>query len=192
MPLFPIRLGLIFTLPRQNIFFPIPSTDLDKAPVYVPFITVLRALKDIAKLKKGETVLIHSGTGAVGHAAIQYAQLVGAKVIATAGNNEKKEYLMGLGVEKCGDSRSLSFVEDVLEWTNGKGVNVILNSLSGDALTKSWSLLAPYGRFVESVKGTLALIILCPWAILIRIPVFLLLTWIEYLLKGRGSSSGYF
>jgi acyl transferase domain-containing protein/NAD(P)-dependent dehydrogenase (short-subunit alcohol dehydrogenase family)/acyl carrier protein len=129
-----------------------PTTTLEQAPVYVPFITALRALRDLAKLKKNETILIHSATGAVGQAAIQYAKHVGARIIATASNEEKHKYLLSLGVDVCAPSRSLSFAEDVLKWTNGKGVDVILNSLAGDFLTKSFSLLASYGRFIEIGK----------------------------------------
>jgi acyl transferase domain-containing protein/NADPH:quinone reductase-like Zn-dependent oxidoreductase/acyl carrier protein len=130
---------------------------LDEAPIYIPFITVLRALKDIAKLKKGETLLVHSATGAVGLAAIQYANFVGADIIATAGNENKRNYLRSLGIEKCADSRSSSFFADILEWTKGRGVDVVLNSLSGDALTKSWALLAPYGRFIEIGKRDISM-----------------------------------
>lgn len=145
------------TLPALYIF-PVPAhVALDEAAIYVPFITVMRALKDIAKLKKGERVLIHSATGAVGLAAIQYARYVGAKVIATAGSEEKRAYLHTLGVERCADSRSVSFAEEVLDWTNGKGVDVLLNSLAGEALAKSWSLLAPYGRFIEIGKRDISL-----------------------------------
>ena len=139
-------------LPVDHIYQIPPHVNLEEAPIYIPFITVLRALKDIAKLTKGETLLIHSATGAIGLAAIQYAQFVGAKIIATAGNEEKRNYLRQMGVQECADSRSLSFVEDVKKWTDERGVDVILNSLSNDALTKSWSLLAPYGRFIEIGK----------------------------------------
>lgn len=141
----------------EKYITPIPwGTDLEQAPIYVGFITTLRALKELAKLKKGETVLIHSATGAVGLAAIQYAQHVGARVIATAGSEEKRQYLRKLGVEHCADSRSLSFADQVMQVTNGRGVDVILNSLAGDALLKSWSLLAPYGRFIEIGKRDIA------------------------------------
>ena len=143
-------------VPIQCIYPTPPHTSFEEAPIYIPFLTVLRALKDIAKLKKGECILIHSATGAVGLAAIQYAKYIGAKIIATAGNEEKRQYLRHLGI-LCSDSRSLSFVEDVMQWTQGRGVDVILNSLGGDALTKSWALLAPYGRFVEIGKRDISL-----------------------------------
>ena len=141
----------------NHIYPVLPNANLDEAPIYIPFITVLRALKEIAKLKKGETILIHSATGAVGLAAIQYARFVGAKIIATAGSEEKRNYLRQIGVDSCGDSRSLSFVEDVKRWTEGRGVDVVLNSLSNDALTKSWSLLGPYGRFIEIGKRDISM-----------------------------------
>lgn len=140
------------TLSEHQIFQTPPGTDLAEAALYIPFITVLRALKHIAALKKGETVLLHSATGAVGLAAIQYAKFVGARILATAGSEDKRNYLRGLGVAECADSRSLSFVEDIRSWTDNRGVDVVLNSLSNDALMKSWSLMAPYGRFIEIGK----------------------------------------
>lgn len=133
------------------------DANLEIAPIYIPFVTVLRGLKEIAQLKKGETILIHSATGAVGLAAIQYAQYVGARIIATASNEEKRAYLKTLGVDCCANSRSLTFANQVLEWTNGRGVDVVLNSLAGDFLVKSWSLLAPYGRFIEIGKQDISL-----------------------------------
>lgn len=132
---------------------PIPDNiSFEEAPALIPFITVLKGLHDIAKLKKGETILIHTATGAVGLAAVQYAQHVGAIIVATAGSDGKRDYLTELGVTHVADSRSTRFHEQILEWTHGKGVDVILNSLSGDALQKSWDLLAPYGRFIEIGK----------------------------------------
>lgn len=131
----------------------IPDCSSIENPVsYAVAATVIRSLKTCAQLKKGETVLIHAGAGGVGLAAIQYAQHVGANIIATAGRKEKKDYLHSLGVEHVTDSRSLNFVNDVMKWTGGRGVDVVLNSLPDDALQKSWSILAPYGRFVEIGK----------------------------------------
>ncbi len=145
------------TVPANCIYATPPHTSFDEAPIYIPFITVLRALKECAQLKKGEWILIHSATGAVGLAAIQYAQYVGANIIATAGNDEKREVLRGLGIRYCADSRSVAFAEEVIKWTDGKGVDVILNSLSGEALSKSWTLLASYGRFIEIGKRDISM-----------------------------------
>ena len=82
------------------------GTSLENAPIFIPFLTVLRGLKEIAFLKKNETILIHTATGAVGLAAVQYAQFVGARMIATAGSPEKREFLYSLGIEYVADSRS--------------------------------------------------------------------------------------
>ncbi len=145
------------TLSTQFICSILPNCTLDNSAIYVPFITVLRALKEIGKLKKDETILIHSASGAVGLAAIQYSRFVGARIFATAGSEEKRAYLKEMGVQECSDSRTLSFGNDILKWTDGKGVDVILNSLGGDALIKSWSLLAPYGRFLEIGKKDISI-----------------------------------
>lgn len=140
------------TLPADAVCPIPPGTILDEAPIYIPFMTVLRALKEIAQLKKGETILIHTATGAVGLAAVQYAQHVGATIIATAGSPEKRAWLETLGIDQVADSRSLLFSRQVMEWTDGKGVDVVLNALAGEALLKSWSLIASYGRFIEIGK----------------------------------------
>ncbi|MCE5316819.1 MAG: type I polyketide synthase [Parachlamydia sp.] len=140
------------TLPADAVCPIPPGTSLDEAPIYIPFMTVVRGLKEIAQLKKGETLLIHTATGAVGLAAVQYAQHVGATIIATAGSPEKRSWLESLEIAHVADSRSLHFSRQVLEWTEGKGVDVVLNALAGEALLKSWSLLASYGRFIEIGK----------------------------------------
>ncbi|WP_396230621.1 type I polyketide synthase [Frankia sp. ACN1ag] len=97
-------------------------------------------------------MLIHSATGGVGLAALQVARRRGAEVLATAGTPEKRELLRSLGVEHVMDSRSLRFADEVMDATAGRGVDVVLNSLTGEALTRSLGLLAPNGRFVEIGK----------------------------------------
>lgn len=124
----------------------------EAATLPVAFMTVVYSLCEIARLKAGETVLIQAGSGGVGLAAIQVAQALGAKVIATAGNDEKRGFLHGIGVEHVFDSRSLAFAEEVREVTGGRGVDVVLNSLAGLAIEKGLECLAPYGRFVEIGK----------------------------------------
>ena len=138
---------------EQKYVMPIPpGSTMEEAPLYLPFVTALRALQDLAQLKKGEKVLIHSASGCVGFAAIQYAKYIGAEVYATTRLETKKLPLKALGASLVGRSDSLEFAAEVLEWTNEKGVDVILNSLSKEGLQKSWSLLAPYGRFIEIGK----------------------------------------
>ena len=97
-------------------------------------------------------MLIHSGTGGVGLAAVQLALKAGAIVFATAGSPEKRELLTALGVPHVMDSRSLAFADEVLNLTDGEGVDLVLNSLSGDAIDKSLSILRPLGRFIEIGK----------------------------------------
>jgi acyl transferase domain-containing protein/NADPH:quinone reductase-like Zn-dependent oxidoreductase/acyl carrier protein len=113
------------------------------------------ALLHQAQLSAGEVVLIHGAAGGVGLAAIQCAQHVGATVIATAGTEEKRDFLRLLGVEHVFDSRNLSFVADVLDATDGQGVDVVLNSLGGEFIGRSVELLRPCGRFVELGKRDL-------------------------------------
>ncbi|MFB9908937.1 SDR family NAD(P)-dependent oxidoreductase [Allokutzneria oryzae] len=108
-----------------------------------------------AKLARGETVLVHGAAGGVGLAALQCARHVGATVIATAGTEEKRDYLKLLGVEHVFDSRSLSFAADVLDVTGGQGVDVVLNSLGGEFIGRSLELLRFGGRFVELGKRDL-------------------------------------
>lgn len=118
----------------------------------VPYMTVLYSLRNRAQLQRGEKILIHNGTGGVGLAAIQYAQYVGAEIFTTAGSEEKREHLRNLGIKHIYDSRSLDFVKQIKEDTNGYGVDVVINAIAGEALYQSFELLASYGRFVEIGK----------------------------------------
>ncbi len=116
------------------------------------YFTAHLALNELARLRKGEWVLVHSGSGGVGLAAAKIAQALGAKVIATASSPEKHAYLHAWGVEHVLNSRTLEFGDGVMEITGGRGVDVVLNSLTGDAINRSLEVLAPYGRFVELGK----------------------------------------
>jgi acyl transferase domain-containing protein/acyl carrier protein len=122
------------------------------ASLPIAFGTAYYALHHLARLQRGERVLIHAAAGGVGLAAIQVARWLGAEVYATAGNPEKRAYLQTLGVQHIMDSRSLSFAAEVLALTDGQGVDVVLNSLAGEAVARSLEALAPYGRFVEIGK----------------------------------------
>jgi len=117
------------------------------------FLTVHYALHYLARLAKGESVLIHVASGGVGHAAIQIARACGARIFATAGSPAKRSYLESLGITDVMDSRSLNFADEIAERTGGRGVDVVLNSLAGEALELGIAALAPYGRFVELGKA---------------------------------------
>ncbi|MEH2004545.1 SDR family NAD(P)-dependent oxidoreductase [Nostoc sp.] len=125
----------------------------EAATIPCVFLTAYYALHYLGRISKGERVLIHAAAGGVGLAAIQIAQRVGAEIFATAGNSEKREFLKNLGVKHVMDSRSLRFAEEVMELTGGKGVDIVLNSMSGEAIPKSLSVLGAYGRFIEIGKG---------------------------------------
>ncbi|WP_336490447.1 SDR family NAD(P)-dependent oxidoreductase [Methylobacterium nigriterrae] len=121
------------------------------ATVPVAFLTAYYGLVSLANLKRGEWVLVHGGAGGVGLAALQIARLRGARVIATAGSREKRALVKTLGAEHVLDSRSLAFVDDVRRIT-GTGVDVVLNSLFGEAMERSLNALKPFGRFIELGK----------------------------------------
>ncbi|MGC5053620.1 SDR family NAD(P)-dependent oxidoreductase [Micromonospora sp. DT48] len=124
----------------------------EAAGVPIAFLTAAYALEHMARLAPGETVLIHSAAGGVGLAAMQIARRCGATILATAGTAEKRELLASLGAAHVYDSRSLDFADQVRADTQGKGVDVVLNSLAGEALRASLALLAENGRFVEIGK----------------------------------------
>jgi polyketide synthase 12/epothilone polyketide synthase D len=124
----------------------------EAATLPIAFLTASYALDHLGHLAAGERVLIHSATGGVGLAAVQCARRVGAEIFATAGTPEKRDYLKKLGIEHVMDSRSLAFADEVREHTDGRGVDVVLNSLAGEALVRSLECLADYGRFLEIGK----------------------------------------
>lgn len=138
----------------DSVAFSLPAalSPTQGAALPVVFLTADYALVELAQLQPGETVLIHGGAGGVGLAAIQIARQAGAKIFATAGTPARRRYLELLGVDAAFDSRGTSFVDDVTKATHGKGVDVVLNSLAGEALELSLACLAPFGRFVELGK----------------------------------------
>ncbi len=124
----------------------------EAATMPVAFLTAWYALHHLGRLRASESVLIQAATGGVGLAAVQVAQHLGAEIFATAGNPEKREYLHSLGIRHVMDSRSLAFAGEVRTLTGGRGVDMVLNSLSGEAIAKGIACLAPGGRFLEIGK----------------------------------------
>jgi myxalamid-type polyketide synthase MxaB len=115
------------------------------------FSTAYNCLLRLAQLKAGERVLIHAAAGGVGQAALQLAQLVGAEVFATASPG-KWDLLKSQGIRNILNSRTLDFADEILRLTEGTGVDVVLNSLTGEAIDRSFAVLKPGGRFVEIGK----------------------------------------
>lgn len=124
----------------------------EAATIPVAFLTAYHALHSLAKISRGERVLIHAAAGGVGLAAVQLAQRTGAEIWATAGSPEKRTFLTSIGVHHVMDSRTLLFADEVMELTRGNGVDVVLNSLAGEAIQKSLACLSSYGRFIEIGK----------------------------------------
>lgn len=122
------------------------------ATVPTVFFTVYYALKQLANLQPGERILIHGAAGGVGIAAIQLARHLGAEVFATAGSDEKREFVALLGADHVFDSRSLAYADQILAATAGEGVDVVLNSLAGEAIRRNLHVLRPFGRFLELGK----------------------------------------
>ncbi|GGL91483.1 type I polyketide synthase [Streptomyces fumigatiscleroticus] len=142
------------TVTPEEGLWPIPDgmTYPEAATMPVALTTVHYSLVTLARLQPGETLLVHGAAGGVGLAALRCAAERGARVIATAGSELKRDYLRGLGVEHVLDSRSLDFADQVRRITRGRGVDVVLNSLAGEAITRSLELLRPGGRFLELGK----------------------------------------
>ena len=122
----------------------------------VVFATAYYALYDIARMRRGETVLIHWGAGGVGQAAIQLAQLIDAEIFVTVGSTEKRDLMteaFGIPHNHIFSSRDMTFAQGIMRMTNNRGVDVVLNSMAGEGLRRSWECIAPFGRFIEIGKA---------------------------------------
>lgn len=124
----------------------------EAATLPVVFMTSWHALNNVARMRKGEKILVHAGAGGVGMSAIQIALHLGCEVIATAGSASKRALLQTLGVKHVIDSRRADFADAVMELTNRKGVDVVLNALAGEAIPMGLSCLSEFGRFIEIGK----------------------------------------
>ncbi|KAJ9482561.1 hypothetical protein VN97_g10867 [Penicillium thymicola] len=144
-----------------------PSISLeDAASLPVVYVTALYCIMDIGRLEKGQSVLIHAACGGVGLAAIQLCQMIGAKIYATVGSETKVQHLIdnfGIPRSHIFSSRDTSFYPNLMKETEGRGVDIVLNSLAGELLHASWKCVAEFGKMIEIGKrdflehGTLAL-----------------------------------
>ncbi|KAK6075544.1 Lovastatin diketide synthase LovF 5 [Seiridium cupressi] len=131
----------------------LPSLTWDEAAA-IPLVysTAFAVLHELGTVRQGNTILIHSAAGGLGQATIRLAQLAGLGIFATVGSTEKRDFLektYGIPRSHIFSSRDLSFKSQVLLATQSRGVDVVVNSLSGEALQASWDCVAPFGRFVE-------------------------------------------
>ncbi|XDG05079.1 hypothetical protein ABKA04_004694 [Annulohypoxylon sp. FPYF3050] len=130
----------------------------EMSTILVAYCTALIALHDCARLRSGESVLIHGGSGALGIAAINIAQNTGAVIYTTVSSQAKKDFLIsrfGIPASNIFNSRDTSFVDGINNATGGRGVDVVINSLVGDLMHASWSCVASFGRFIEVGKREL-------------------------------------
>lgn len=119
----------------------------------VPFFTAGYAFYKLADLQPGETVLVHGAAGGMGMAAVQIAASMGAVVYATAGSEERRRAALDLGATAAFDSRSVGFVDDILRITDGRGVDVIYNSLPGEMIAQNFAVAGEFCRIIEIGKA---------------------------------------
>ncbi|KAJ5537168.1 Fum1p [Penicillium frequentans] len=127
----------------------------DAASMPTVYVTAIYSLIELGNLQKDQTVLIHSACGGVGLASIQVCKDIGAEIFATVGSEEKVQYLMenfGIPRSHIFNSRNNTFLPDLLRATNGRGADIVLNSLAGELLHASWECVASRGKMIELGK----------------------------------------
>jgi len=157
-----VSVGCLRSHPRA------PASNVFKLPTNVSFheaiagmnpgMTAWYSLAQVARLQRGETILIHAAAGSTGQMAVKIARYLGAEVFVTVGTDTKRQLLMetkSLNIPESHIfySRNTDFADGIKRATNGRGVDVVLNSLSGPGLLASWDCVAPNGRFVDIGKS---------------------------------------
>lgn len=130
---------------------PLPDGfDLERAGA-IPenFFTVFTNVIERGRLAKGETIMIHGGSGGIGYSAIQVAKSWGATVIATVGSDEKAAFAKSMGADHTINYRTQDFVEEARKIVGPKGIDVILDMVGGEYIKKNIGLLALEGRSVQ-------------------------------------------
>ena len=143
-----------FAMTRADFVVPKPDhlSFEQAATIPITFLTASYALHRLARISAGDRVLIHAAAGGVGMAAVQLARGAGAEIFATASSPAKHHYLRSQGVTRIMNSRTLDFADEILAATAGEGIDIVLNSLNGEFIPRSLSLLRPGGRFCEIGK----------------------------------------
>lgn len=138
------------TLCNRSQVHPLPDrvSYAQGAGIYVPYVTAYRALFQLAVSRPGETLLVHGASGGVGLAAVQLARAAGMKIIGTAGTAEGLQLLKNEGADQSVNHSSPDYREQILEFTNGSGVDVILEMLANVNLAHDLKMLAFRGRVV--------------------------------------------
>jgi NADPH:quinone reductase-like Zn-dependent oxidoreductase/acyl carrier protein len=146
-------IGSFLTVDARFVLFKPPELTFEEA-VTLPatFLTAWYALHILGRIGSHDRILIHAAAGGVGLAAVQIARAAGAEVFATAGADEKRDFVRALGVDHVMNSRTLDFAGEITQRTRGAGVTMVLNSLNGEFIPRSFDVLAPHGRFLEMGK----------------------------------------
>lgn len=148
----------IITSEQLCVRIPDSLSFADAATMPCVYATAVYSLFTIGGLQKGQSVLIHSACGGVGIAAIQLARMIGADIHVTVGNEEKIQYLVDtfrIPRNRIYSSRNATFLDGVMRETDGRGVDLALNSLSGELLHTTWRCIAEFGKMVEIGKRDL-------------------------------------
>jgi len=123
------------------------------AAVPLVLITAWEALRDRVPLRQGNRVLIHAAAGGVGHVAVQLAKLVGGEVAATVGDTEKARFVRDLGADRIIEYKKEDFVQAVLDWTGGAGVDATIDTVGGDTFYRSFAATKVYGQVVTLLQA---------------------------------------
>ena len=125
-------------------------TEAAAAPLVL--LTAWESLYDRAQIKSGQNVLINAGAGGVGHVAIQLAKIAGANVCTTVSSDEKAEFVKSLGADMTINYKEQDFVEAIMDWTDGKGADIVMDNVGGEWIEKSFSAVAHYGHLVTLLQ----------------------------------------
>ena len=148
-----------YTVLHQDFaaFTPHHATMIEAAALPLALITAWEALLDRGNLLEGQSVLIHGAAGGVGHLAVQIAKQAGATVLATVSSREKAAWVTSLGADRVFVYRDVDFATAVLDWTNGRGVDLVLDTVGGDTFCRSFACTRIYGRMVSLLQWNCAL-----------------------------------
>jgi len=125
---------------------------IQAAALPLVFITAWEALHDRTSMQKGQTILIHAGAGGVGHIAIQLAKAAGAKICTTISSEEKAAFVKKLGADYAINYKQQNFVEVVLKWTDGKGVDIAMDNVGGELIHATFPAVKYGGDLVTLLQ----------------------------------------
>ncbi len=143
-----------YTVVHQDFaaFTPRHATMEESAALPLALISAWESLLDRGNLLEGQSVLIHGAAGGVGHLAVQIAKQAGATVLATVGSREKAAWVTALGADRVFVYSDVDFATAVLDWTKGRGVDLVFDTVGGDTFCRSFACTKVYGRIVSLLQ----------------------------------------